>query len=143
MGLDYTFINETNMKQSHFHYNYSGIHILRKYALEMIGLPADTAKETDPKAIENFPNLIYHNDAEGYYVGTLPSDYNESWPKEAQIEIGSVKGLYRELQRINAHMLANNFEGDAKEILQSFFKAFQEIEYDPEENARYVFIIFS
>ena len=143
MGLDFTFINEANMKEAHFHYSYSGIHILRRYALQMIGLPNDTNFETDPKAIENFPNLIYHNDAEGYYVGTLPSDFNESWSKESQLWVGSVKGLYRELQRINAHMLANNYEDDAKTILQSFFKAFQEIEYDPEENASDVFIIFS
>lgn len=143
MGLDFTFINQNNMKEASFHYSYSGIHVLRIYALQMIGLPANTENETDPKAIENFPNLVYHNDAEGYYVGSLPSDFNESWPKEAQLWVGSVKGLYKELQKINAHMLANSYDGAAKEILQSFFKAFQEIEYDPEENAQYVTIIFS
>jgi hypothetical protein len=144
MGTSFTFINEINMKRSHFSYGCSAIHSLRLYAInDMLDLPRETDNETHAKVVEQFPNLCYHDDGEGYYVGITRKDFNRDWPLDAQIWVGSVKGLYRELQRVNAHMLANNYEGDAKTVLQSFFKAFQEIEYDPEENEQYVVIFFS
>jgi hypothetical protein len=144
MTTSFTFINESNMKRASFTLNTSAIHWLRLYAIHnILGLPREIDNETHKTVIAQFPNLCYHDDGEGYYVGITRTDFNKEWPLNAQIWVGSVRGLYRELQRVNAHMLADNHQEGARDVLQEFFKAFQEIEYDPEENAQYVFIIFS
>lgn len=146
MGLDITFFNQNTNKEAGLHYNYHGIHILRDYALSMLGIEA--GKEDDPEARKEFPNLIWHNDAEGYYVGFLPVDCTTSdgwhpWDEKSQLWVGSVEGLYKELIRVQAHMLKNEFKGDAREILEEFLTAFAKIDFDLEENVRYVGIIFS
>lgn len=145
MGLSIGFYNTNENKEAHLHYNYHGIHILRDYALSMIGI--ENGKEEDPKAREEFPNLIWHSDAEGYYVGFLPSDCDgsgyEPWNGQSQLWVGSVEGLYKELQKVQRHMLKNEYEGEAKGILLDFLKAFADIEYDPDENSRYTVVIFS
>jgi hypothetical protein len=143
MTTSFSFFNRYSGKQASFSYTTSAIHWLRLYAIHnILGLPRETDNETHKKVVAEFPNLCYHDDGEGYYVGITRKDCNEDWPLSAQIWVGSVKGLYQELQRVNAHMLAHNHEGGAKEILQSFFKAFEEIEFNPDE-AHAVFIAFS
>jgi len=138
MGLDIEFYLEG--KHASLDYNYSTIHILREYACKMVG----AENEEHEKAKEAFPNLVWHSDCEGYYVGFLPSDNpnNEEWFKDSQLWVGSVQGLYKELQKISAHMIANKFEDKAKEILSDFLQCFNEIGYDPEENGRYAYIVF-
>jgi hypothetical protein len=143
MGLDISFYNFNEDKHAHIGWSYHTIHILRIYACQMVG----ATDESDEKAKEAFPNLVWHSDAEGYYVGFLPSDVTgngwEPWPKESQLWVGSVEGLYKELQKVSSHMIANKYEGDAKEVLQRILQAFQEINYNPEETYRYAYIIFS
>jgi len=138
MGLDIEFYLEE--KHASLDYSYHTIHILREYACKMVG----AISEDDEKPKENFPNLVWHSDCEGYYVGFLPSDNpnNPEWSKDSQLWVGSVEGLYKELQKISTHMIANNFEGEAKKILSDFLRCFAEIGYDSEENGRYVYIVF-
>ena len=143
MGLDITFYNLNEKDQTHhIGWSYSTIHILRRYACSMVGATDEDSKE----AKQNFPNLIWHSDAEGYYVGSLPSDYQgndwEEWNEQSQLWVGSVKGLYKELQKISTHMMANKYDGDAKEVLQRLLQGFQAIDYDIEESSRYAYIIF-
>jgi len=143
MGLDITFYNLNEKDQTyHIGWSYHTIHILRRYACNMVGAADEDSKE----AKQNFPNLIWHSDAEGYYVGSLPSDYQgtflEEWNEQSQLWVGSVKGLYKELQKISTHMMANKYDGEAKEVLQRLLQAFQAIKYDPEESSRYAYIIF-
>lgn len=123
---------------------YHVLHWLRSYALQMVGVEPDLAmdKEDSPQAREHFPNLCYHYDGEGYYVGTLPSDHGESWPTEAQIAVGSVEGLYKELQKISAHMIQHDYSGDAERPLADLLRLFEEVEYDS-ENPEAAFIRFS
>ena len=135
MGLDITFYNLNNDLHSSLSYSYSTIHILRRYACDMIG----AKDENSSKAMWEFPNLVWHCDAEGFYVGFLP---DKPWNKGSQLWVGSVEGLYKELLRVQAHMLKNGYEGDAKKILMDFLKAFADIEYDPEENTRWIYIVF-
>jgi hypothetical protein len=137
MGLDIELYNTNNDKQASIHWSYSTIHVLRKYACTMINV----TDERDAKTV--FPNLVWHDDCEGFYVGFLPNDDNDEWTSDSQIWVGSVKGLYRELQKIATHMLQNNFEGEAKDILLRLLKMFTDVEYDPEESYRYAYIIFS
>lgn len=133
MGLDITLFVDND--QSHVHFSYHTIHILRDYAAQTIGEENEDSK----KAQETFPNLIWHNDTEGFYVGWLPED----WPMESQIHVGSVEGLYKELQRISAHMIQTEYEGEAKRVLQALLKLFADLEYDLEENASDAFIQFT
>lgn len=132
MGLYITFYLEG--KQAHVTFSYGTIHILRMYACNMVG----AKDEDDSLAIENFPNLVWHSDCEGYYVGFLP----EEWDKKSQLWIGSVEGLYQELQKISVHMIANNFDGEAKEVLKRLLGLFNEVDFD-EENCGEAYIVFS
>ena len=133
MGLDiYLYAND---KQSHIGWSYHTIHILRDYAAHMVGCK----DEQDEKAIENFPNLNYHNDAEGYYVGFTPDD----WNKDSQLWVGSVEGLYKELQKISVHMIQTDYEGTAKKVLKELLGLFVEVEYDQEENGANAYMRFS
>jgi hypothetical protein len=148
MGLDITIYNLNEKdKSAHIGWSYSTIHILRRYACVMLGLPDNNDSESDPKARAAFPNLVWHSDAEGYYVGSLPSDYHgndyEEWNERSRLWVGSVKGLYEELQKVSAHMIANKYEGEAKEVLQRLLQMFQDVNYNPEETYRYAYIIFS
>lgn len=143
MGLSIDFYNLNEDKHAHLHYSYHGIHILRRYACDIVGAKDENSKE----AIAEFPNLVYHSDAEGYYVGFLLSDCDgsswEEWSPKSQLWVGSVQGLYKELLKVQAHMLKNEFEGDAKKILMDFLKAFADMEYDSEDNIRDFIIVFS
>ncbi len=132
MGLNIDFYNKC--KTAFLGYSYYTIHVLREYACAMVG----ATDEEDDKAKEAFPNLVWHSDCEGYYVGFLP----EEWSEESHLWVGSVEGLYKELQKISSNMIKNDYDGTAKEILQDFLKAFAEIEYNPEEGDRYTYIIF-
>jgi len=133
MVLDITLY--ANGKEAHIHFSYHTIHILRDYASQMVG-----GKDEDSEvARREFPNLVWHNDAEGYYVGWLPDD----WKLEAHIHVGSVEGLYKELQRIATHMLQTKYEGNAKKILQYLLDLFVQVGYDVEENCGDAFIEFS
>jgi len=120
-------------KNAQLDYGYHTIHILREYACKMIG----ATDEDDPKAKQEFPNLIWHSDAEGYYVGFLP----EEWDLESHLWVGSVEGLYNELQRISADMIQTNYDGDAKRILSEILELFSKVEYTPDDS-RFTFIIF-
>jgi hypothetical protein len=133
-GLVIDFYNRDLNKYASLDYDYHRIHILRDYASAMVG----AKDEDDEKARQEFPNLVYHHDAEGYYVGFLP----DTWDKESQLWVGSVEGLYKELQRISAYMIETKYDGEAKEILREFLEAFTEIEYNPEENYRHTYIVF-
>jgi hypothetical protein len=132
MGLDIDFYLDN--KNAHIHYNYHTIHILREYACKMVG----AKDEDDPLAIEQFPNLVWHSDAEGYYVGFLSND----WTNDSHLWVGSVEGLYAELQRISAHMIQTKYEGDAKAILADILQLFAQVGYNQEENGRYAYIVF-
>ncbi len=132
MGLYIDFYLEE--KNAHIHYNYHTIHILREYACKMVG----AKDEDDTLAKEQFPNLVWHSDAEGYYVGFLPDD----WNSESHLWVGSAEGLWKELQRISAHMIETKYEGSAKEILSDLLRLFSEVGYNAEENGRYLYVVF-
>jgi hypothetical protein len=127
-------------KNAHIHFNYDGIHILRDYALKMVG----ANDEDSDLAREHFPNLIWHSDAEGYYVGFLPVDYDQTdeWNKQSQLWVGSVEGLYKELQKISTHMIQTKYEGEAKQVLADLLSLFEQVGFDAEENGRYAYIVF-
>jgi hypothetical protein len=142
MGLDIVLYNHNKNKSAGLHWSYHTIHILRDYACTMI----DAKDEDDKKAKQQFPNLVWHSDAEGYYVGFLPSDSEsnpEEWNEDSQLWVGSVEGLYKELQRVSTHMIQNGYEGDAKEVLKKLLQLFADVEYEPEEDDRNMIITFS
>jgi len=95
--------------------------------------------ENDMKAKEAFPNLVWHSDAEGYYVPVLPRD----WTLDSHIWIGNLNGLYVELQKVSAHMIQADYEGEAKRILKEMLQLFANVAYNSEEPCRHAVMVFS